>query len=282
MADLPTTCIKDLLLGSAGSLGTVSESPRLDAELLLCHIINKPRSHLYAWPEQLLDDIHIRQFEQLLLRRLQGEPIAHLTAKREFWSLMLKVSAATLIPRPETEQLVEQALTHIPPGQQWQVADLGTGSGAIALAIAHERPASTVTAIEQCPAALQVARDNAVQIGVDNIHFYQGDWLEGLSTDFDIIVSNPPYIRADDPHLQQDGLPYEPSTALVADNHGMAAIEHICQQARQHLKPGGWLLMEHGYDQGPRVKSCLQRYGYHDIETFKDLSGNDRVSQAHI
>jgi len=277
---MTTTRIKDLLLHAAETLTPHSGSARLDAELLLCHILAKPRSHLYTWPEQTLDDIQTQQFEQLLRRRQQGEPIAHLTGEREFWSLTLKVSAATLIPRPETEQLVEQALTLVPMQEAWKIADLGTGSGAIALAIASERPASQITAVDQCSEALQVARNNADRLKINNISFHQGNWLQGLTTDFDIIVANPPYIRADDPHLQQ--LQYEPQTALVAANNGMADIDHICQQSRLHLKPGGWLLLEHGYEQREAVSACLQQYGYHNIETFKDLSGNDRVTQAQI
>jgi release factor glutamine methyltransferase len=274
--------IRTLLLSATETLAPCSESARLDAELLLCHILDKPRSYLFSRPEQELTGAQAHAFTQLLQRRQQGEPMAYLTGEREFWSLMLKVNTATLIPRPETEQLVEQTLLHIPMHQAWQVADLGTGSGAIALAIAHERPDCVITAVDQSAAALQVARDNADRLGMKNIIFLQGDWLQGLPPDFDIIVANPPYIRADDPHLQQSGLPYEPRTALVAENNGMAAIEHICQQTQQHLKTGGWLLMEHGYDQGAGVRACLQHYGYHDIETFKDLSGNDRVTQAQI
>jgi len=276
----PATSIKDLLLSSTDSLGPHSESPRLDAELLLCHVLDKPRSHLFSWPEQQLDKTQTLAFSRLLNRRQQGEPIAHLTGEREFWSLTLKVTPDTLIPRPETEQLVEQALTLIPEQPGWKIADLGTGSGAIALAIATERHACHISAVDQCSAALQVARDNADRLNINNICFHQGNWLQGLATNFDIIISNPPYIHAGDPHLQQ--LQYEPQTALVAANNGMADIDHICQQARQHLKADGWLVLEHGYDQRQAVNKCLQQYGYHDIETFKDLSDNDRITQARM
>lgn len=271
--------IKEQLLDATKRLTPHSDSARLDAELLLSHVLTKPRSHLYAWPEQTLSNEQTQQYKQLLSQRQQGMPIAYLTGEHEFWSLPLQVSAATLIPRPETERLVEQALQHIPLQQPWQIADLGTGSGAIALAIAHERPDCHIIAVDQSNEALQVARNNAAQLGIANILFHHGDWLQGLTT-FDIIISNPPYIRADDPHLQQ--LQFEPQTALVADQNGMAALYNISQQARQHLRPNGWLLLEHGFDQRHAICEYLQQLGYNNIDSFKDLSGNDRITQAQI
>jgi release factor glutamine methyltransferase len=274
--------IKELLLSATTHLASHSTSPRLDAEVLLSLTLAKPRSYLHAWPEQHPSAEQISAYEQLVKRRSNGEPIAHLTGEREFWSLVLKVSPDTLIPRPETEQLVEQTLTHIAAQQGMQVADLGTGSGAIALAIAHERPNCGITAVDSSASALKIAKANAARLNIGNIHFHHGDWLQGLPATFDIIVSNPPYIRPDDPHLQQGDLLYEPATALVATDNGMAAINRICHQAREHLKPGGWLLLEHGYDQRQAVIKRLQQEGYSDIQAFKDLSGNDRLVQARM
>lgn len=274
------TSIKQRLIKASHSLSAHSTSARLDADLLLCHILQKPRSYLFTWPEQHINDRQIRQFDKLLARRRNGEPIAHITGEREFWSLLLKVTSDTLIPRPETEQLVEQALSHIPPQKKWKIADLGTGSGAIALAIASERPECEVIAADCSETALLIARSNARRLHIGNIHFHQGNWLNAMANNFDMIVSNPPYISADDPHLSQDGLSFEPQSALVAGNNGMADIESICRQAHQHLHPGGWLLLEHGYNQRQASSANLIRQGYQNIKCFQDFSGIDRIIQA--
>jgi len=274
--------LKELLNIATSRLMQHSSSPRLDAELLLCHVMEKPRSFIYAQPEHVISETHINQLNELIQRREAGEPVAHLTGTREFWSLELAVTTDTLIPRPETECLVEQALTHIPASGPCRIADLGTGSGAIAIALAHERPQSQFVATDISPAALSVASANAKRHQLTNIEFTAGHWLEDIQTLFDIIVSNPPYIREDDPHLQQDGLMFEPPTALVANDDGMAAIKIIAAQARQHLKPGGWLLIEHGFDQQPAVLDCLKQFNYVAISGIKDLSGQDRLVECQM
>ena len=270
----------ELLDTASARLAPYSTSARLDVELLLSHSLGKPRSYLIAWPEHWPDTDQLEHFETLLQRRLLGEPVAHLIGEREFWSLTLRVTAATLIPRPETEQLVEQALTHIPSGQELRIADLGTGSGAIAIAIAHERPLCRITAIDSSIDALDVARDNAYRHGLRNISFRHGNWFENDTSRYDIIVANPPYVRNDDPHLQEDGLPFEPLEALVAGNDGLDAIREISRQAREHLNIGGWLLLEHGYDQQTAVIELLSQSGYTNINGLKDLGGIDRIVEA--
>jgi len=272
--------LKELLNEASTRLAPVTASPRLDGELLLCHSLGKTRSFLMARPEHQPEPGQLERFKTLLQRRQQGEPVAHLTGEREFWSLPLRVTPATLIPRPETEHLVEQALERMPADQHLQIADLGTGSGAIAIAIAHERPRCQITAIDCSPDALQVARENARRHNLDNITFMHGDWLHGITSPFDIIVANPPYIRHGDPHLQQDGLTFEPLAALVAGDDGLTAIRTIVKQAGKHLKHGGWLMLEHGYDQQAAVIVILQQSGFTVINGTRDLDGNDRIVEA--
>jgi len=274
------TCIRDLLRHATDSLMQQSTSPRLDSEVLLSHVLEKPRSYLHTWPERQLEPQQQQAFAELLERRRQGEPLAHLTGEREFWSLSLQVSAATLIPRPETELLVEQTLTHIPIDQALHIADLGTGSGAIAIAIAHERPHCRITAFDSSPDAIAIARANAKRHDLNTITFRHGDWLEGDTSHYDVIVANPPYIRNDDPHLQEDGLPFEPLSALVAGADGLNAIRVIMRQARDHLNDCGWLLLEHGYDQQAVVIELLQQSGYTNINGLQDLAGTERIVEA--
>lgn len=271
--------IAELLQQAATRLADVSDSPRLDAELLLCRVLECERSYLYTWPEREPDESQQKAFESLLARREQGEPVAHILGRREFWSLDLAVSSDTLIPRPETELLVEAALARIPPDAAWQIADLGTGSGAIALAIASERPACNVVALERSSAALAVARGNAERLGLDNVEFLTGDWFEPLAgRQFQMIVSNPPYIPADDPHLQQGDVRFEPASALVSGDDGLNDIRYLITNAKNFLLSPGWLLLEHGHDQGRAVITLLHRAGYQDIENLRDLLGNDRVA----
>lgn len=262
---------------SAAARDLPGDSPRLDAEVLMCHLLGCARSHLHAWPEQRLDEDQLRGWQSLLQRRKDGEPLAWITGEREFWSLPLEVGPGVLIPRPETELLVELALERLPPWPS-RVVDLGTGSGAIALALASERPDCEVTAVERDPRALEIARSNATRLGLE-IVFLQGDWFAPLAGEtFTMIVSNPPYVRSDDPHLQQGDLRFEPVDALVAGQDGLDAIRHIIAAAQAHLAPGGWLLLEHGYDQGPAVAGLLRQAGYADVVTFDDLAGRPRVS----
>lgn len=273
-------CLNELLDSATTRLAPHSSSARLDAELLLSHCLGKTRSFLMAWPEHRPQLVQLDNFTGLLQRRLCGEPVAHLIEEREFWSLSLRVTPATLIPRPETEHLVEQALTHIPTDQRLDIVDLGTGSGAIAIAIAHERPCCRITAIDHSPDALDIASDNAGRHGLNNICFRYGNWLDGDTSRYDVIVANPPYIRNGDPHLQEDGLPFEPLSALVAGNDGLDAIRTITRQAREHLNCGGWLLFEHGYDQQTAVIELLQQTGYINVTGLQDLSSIDRIVAA--
>lgn len=259
------------------------ESPRADADVLLCHLLACRRSYLMTWPERELDAAQQVTLQQWLARRLAGEPIAHLVGEREFWSLPLKVSPATLIPRPDTEVLVEQALTKIPQGP-CAVLDLGTGTGAIALALKSERPEVEVWAVDRMADAAALARENSAALGLP-IEVRDGSWFEplgdaGLSKAprFAVIVSNPPYIDGADPHLEQGDVRFEPRSALVADEAGLADIRHIVAHAPAYLLTDGWLLLEHGWDQGAAVRQLLGDSGYREVATVRDYGDNDRVT----
>jgi len=255
-----------------------SDTPRLDAEVLLAHALGEMRSHLHAWPEKVLSAEQQLQFQQLLQARIRGEPVAYLTGQREFWSLPLNLSPATLIPRPETETLVALALEIIPVNSTAVIADLGTGSGAIALAIAHERPRCHLQATDISPAAIETATANARQLGINNIEFHHGDWCEPLAgRRCDVIVSNPPYIRDTDPHLQSGDVRFEPPGALAAGPEGMDDLEKIARCAGHHLRSKGWLLMEHGYDQGKQAMQLLQANGFRTVTDHADDAGLSRV-----
>ncbi len=256
-------------------------NPQMEAEALLGHLLKRERAYFRTWPERELNETQRMQFAELVARRRQGEPLAYITGQREFWSLTLKVTPATLIPRPETELLVEEALARTPANSQWRIADLGTGSGAIALALASERRRCQLYASDISNAALQVAQQNAQQLKLDNIHFSQGSWCEALPPQpFEIIVANPPYVDGNDPHLLADSLPFEPRSALTPGADGLAAIRTISRQARDRLRPPGWLLLEHGYNQAAAVEQILAEDGYSHIETRQDLTGNDRLTLA--
>jgi release factor glutamine methyltransferase len=254
----------------------------LEAALLLCHLLHKPRSYLYAWPERRLSEQEHEHYQRLIERRLSGEPIAHITGWREFWSLPLRVTPDTLIPRPETELLVERALQLAQSVHAPRIADLGTGSGAIAIALASERPDAEIDAVDRSDQALTVARENAIRLGYLSIGFLHGDWCEALPAGrrYDLILSNPPYIEPDDPHLRQGDLPREPASALVSGSDGLADIRAIARQARQRLKPGGWLLLEHGYRQGAAVRQILAQLGYEAVETHRDLARQPRATEG--
>jgi release factor glutamine methyltransferase len=254
-----------------------SDSARFDAELLLCHVLEQPRSYLFTWPERALMPAQQAAFEALVTRRERGEPVAHLTGLREFWSLALEVSPDTLIPRPDTETLVEAALERLPDGD-YRVADLGTGTGAIALALASERPRWQVVATDRVEAAVALARRNRDRLGLTRVEVLAGSWCEPLSGRFDMILSNPPYIDADDPHLRRGDVRFEPHSALVASESGLADIRCIAEQARQYLQPGGWLLLEHGYQQGAATGALLTQLGYGEVQTLADLGGQPRVT----
>lgn len=259
--------------------GADTDAARLDAEVLLAHVLDKPRSHLRAWPERALTTEQAAHYAALVARRAGGEPVAHLLGRREFWSLDLDVTPATLIPRPETELLVELALARIPADAALTVADLGTGTGAIALAVARERPRCRVTATDRSAAALEVARRNAARLGIAGIDFRQGAWYAPLGDErYDLILSNPPYIRAGDPHLAQGDVRFEPPGALVAGADGLDDLRVIVAGAPAHLQDGGWLLVEHGYDQGAAVAALFGAAGFAEVATIRDLGGQARAT----
>jgi release factor glutamine methyltransferase len=263
------------LLASADVPG---DSGRLDAELLLSHALEQPRSYLYAWPEQEVAARRCDVFTQLLDARRDGQPVAYLLGEREFWSLPLRVSEHTLIPRPETETLVEWALELDLPATA-RVSDWGTGSGAVALALASERVAWQLLATDISADALAVARDNAHQLKLENVEFLQSDWEAGLAgLSFDLIVSNPPYVAEADPHLQQGDARFEPRSALRSGPDGLDALRCIIAAAPDHLNAGGWLLLEHGFDQAAAVRELLLAAGFSATGCRPDLAGLDRVS----
>lgn len=266
--------IRALLRAAGDALGE-----RLEAELLLAHTLGENRTCLHAWPERICADDDVERFRRLVRRRLGGEPIAHLVGHREFWSLNLRVTPDTLIPRPETEALVELALREIPQDATWRVTDLGTGGGAIALALARERPRCHIVATDRSPAALAIARENAARHAIGNLEFRLGDWWQALPGQrFQIAVSNPPYIADTDPHLERGDLPWEPRSALAAGVDGLDPIRQIIAGASNHLLPGGLLMLEHGYDQGDAARALLQEAGMLDVAIHRDLSAHDRVT----
>ena len=252
----------------------------LDAEVLLSHTLGVNRAWLYANSETAIGEDRVAAFKALLKRREGGEPVAYLTGTREFWSLLFEVNRHVLIPRPETELLVEAAFNFIPRDAAWRIADLGTGSGAVAVAIAFERPSCEIHATDISPQALEVARRNAQAHTPGRVAFHEGSWLEPLGGQFHLIVSNPPYVAADDHHLQQADIRFEPRTALTPGKNGMWAIEEIARQATTRLLPGGKLMFEHGYDQGDTARRLLERLGYRGIQTLEDLEHRDRVTSG--
>jgi release factor glutamine methyltransferase len=259
---------------------STSDSPRRDAEILLGNVTGKSRSWLIAFDDAVLDDVQLTQLDALVARRAAGEPVAYLTGEREFWSLSLRVSPDTLIPRPDSEVLVEQALAHLPE-QPGSVLDLGTGTGAIALALASERPDCQVTGVDRIPAAVALAQHNGDRHGLHNVTFMESDWFSALAgKKYTLIVSNPPYIDADDIHLAQGDVRFEPASALVADDHGLADIKRIAAGARDYLQDNGWLLIEHGWQQGEAVRQILRKNSFQQVETCQDYGGNDRVTFA--
>ena len=266
--------VRALLVAATARLGE-----RADAEALLLHVLGQPRSWLFAHADDALDTDVRTAFEALVARRAAGEPVAYLTGRRGFWTLELEVTPATLIPRPETELLVELALERLPRDMACRVADLGTGSGAITLALASERSQAQVVATDASVDALTVACRNAQRLGIANVRFVQGDWLAPLVGErFVLVVSNPPYIEAADPHLAQGDLRYEPAAALASGADGLDAIRRIVADACAHLEPGGWLLFEHGWNQGDAARALLREAGYVQVFTAQDLEARDRVS----
>jgi release factor glutamine methyltransferase len=268
-------------LQRASELQSCSDTARLDVELLLARALDKPRTYLYTWPQHVLSQLQYQRFVDFLERRKRGEPIAYLLGEKEFWSLSLKVGEATLIPRPETELLVETALSLL-PNNACRVLDLGTGTGAIALALASERPSWRILAVDKSSAAINVAIANCRRHGFTNVEITRSDWFENVAGGqaFDMIVANPPYIEEGDPHLEQGDVRFEPRAALVAGNKGLADIHNIIASAREYLKPGGWVVIEHGYQQGDQVRRLFADKDYGAVETKQDLSGRDRLTLA--
>lgn len=265
------------------------DSPHLDAELILCHVLDVNRSYLFTWPEKPLSSNQTTQFNTLLNQRLQGQPIAHIIGHREFWGLNLKVTPDTLIPRPDTETLIEATLaldcfsnrsgscsiTNQPP---CSILDLGTGSGAIALALKSELPQCQITAIDQSQAALEVAKHNAIKNQLD-VSFLHSNWFASVAQkQFCCIVSNPPYIEDNDPHLQQGDVRFEPLTALTSGQDGLKDIRLIIDQAWSHLNDKGWLVIEHGYNQAQAIADLFAQKGYTNITLHRDLANNPRIS----
>lgn len=260
-------------------LTPVSPSARLDAELLLAKTMNVPRAFFYAHPEDALTTIQQEQYHALLAKRAAGTPIAYLTGTREFWSLPLNVCEDTLIPRPETELLVELALRLLMNTSPATVLDLGTGSGAIALALASERPDWQLLACDKSQTAVNVTRNNAIQLEIHNLTVLCSDWFSSIPMQrFNAIVSNPPYIAASDPHLTEGDVRFEPRDALISGIDGLDALTYLIKQSQQWLLPGGLLLLEHGYNQGEAVTTMLKQCGYQQVQCWKDWQGNDRVS----
>lgn len=283
------TSISQILHQSIEQLQPVSDSARLDAELLLCYILKKDRSFLRARSEHELEQQQLNTFQKLLKRRIQGEPIAHILGERGFWSLNLKVTSDTLIPRPDTERLVELALDIIPEQAQWKILDLGTGTGAIALSLAKEKPACHITATDQSLAVLEIAKHNAEVNQITNVAFIYSDWFSALTEDgeentqlFDMIVSNPPYICENDPHLKEGDVRFEPMSALTAGADGLDDIRTIIKNSLQHLKPNGVLLLEHGYDQAEAVCDLLRAAGFSQVTDFNDDNEQPRVAIGKI
>lgn len=268
-----------MLNQASHDLAACSATPRLDAEVLLAQVLNVERSYLLGYSQQIVAREQQQQFSALLQRRLQGEPIAYLVGYKEFWSLILKVTPAVLIPRPETELAVELALTLLPANEAITVADLGTGSGAIALALAHERPHWQIVATDLSPAALSVAQHNAKRFNITNIEFFAGNWCHALpERQFQAIISNPPYIDPQDAHLQ--ALQHEPLTALTAADAGYADLAQIIAQAPAFLVKGGLILLEHGYNQGISVANKLYNAGFNNVKIHRDLAGHERITIA--
>lgn len=266
------------LLKTAVQLNYRSDTPAVDCELLLCHVLNVDRSYLKTWPDRELSSADEEQFQQLLERRIQGQPIAYLIGTQGFWTLNLNVSPDTLIPRPETELLVEAALELELP-QQSKVLDLGTGTGAIALALASERKQWQISAVDLMPNAVQLASANCQRHQLNNVEIFQSSWFKEIPAQcFDLIVSNPPYIEHGDIHLSQGDLRFEPASALVSGSDGLDDLRLLIAESIDYLAERGWLIVEHGYQQGPAVRELFQQSGFTQVETRNDLNDLERIT----
>ena len=272
--------IEALIEHGQQQLLSCSDSAKLDAQLLLCTVLNKERTYLLTWPEQQVSNKDTCAFFELLARRITGEPIAYITGVKEFWSLPFYVSPATLIPRPDTEILIELVLAHYGNKSQLHCLDLGTGTGAIALALASEFDDWSIDAVDFSEEAVCLAQRNSKNLMLEQVNIYQSDWFSHVKKQrkFDLIVSNPPYIDCDDENLTEGDVRFEPKSALVAQDTGLADIKHITGNAHYYLQDGGGLFFEHGYDQGQAVRDILSNAGYQGVQTEQDLNGHERIT----
>ncbi|MDE8604007.1 peptide chain release factor N(5)-glutamine methyltransferase [Marinomonas sp. RSW2] len=272
--------IDELLKGASERLTFVSDTAQLDVRLLLAHVLAVSTSYFYTWPEKVVGEADLERFNLLLARRVLGEPIAYLLGHQAFWSLDIEVSPCTLIPRADTERLVEVALSRLDVSKAHRILDLGTGTGAIALALAAERPRANVIGVDLVEGAVALAKRNALRNQLCNVTFMHSSWFDALkgTEKFDLIVSNPPYIDPNDEHLSKGDVRFEPKSALVAENHGLADIEHIISVAHGFMASNAYLMFEHGYDQAEAIRERFNLTGYSFVESFQDLGGNDRVT----
>ena len=273
--------IADLIKAASEQLAALSDSASLDAKVLLAHALNKDTTYLITWSDKALSDAQINDFDKLLSRRLSGEPVAYIVGTREFWSLPFFVAPSTLIPRPDTETLVDLVLSHF-PHTNLSLLDLGTGTGAIALALASEQSEWNIQAVDFNEDAVALAKKNAENLDLNHVNIYQSDWFGSVKGDasFDVIVSNPPYIDSEDHHLDEGDVRFEPKSALVAAQQGLADIQHICTEATRYLAPNGRIYIEHGFEQGAVVRDIMQQAGFEQCTTVQDLGGNDRITWA--
>ena len=270
--------VENAITTGANLLASSSDSAKLDAQVLLLNILQKPRSYLFTWPEKQLTDEQYQAFQRACERRLQGEPVSHITGCREFWSLQLEVNPTTLIPRPDTETLVELALECEVP-KNAKVLDLGTGTGAIALALGSEMPTWDIIAVDRIDDAVALAKRNQERLAINNVCVEQSNWFSALNNKkFDLIVTNPPYIEYNDKHLHQGDVRFEPLSALIADDAGLADIKQIITQSRDYLHSNGYLLIEHGFEQSAAVRHIFNQMAFINVSTVKDLGNNDRVT----
>jgi len=280
---MPSATVEHLLQKAKQQLSKTSDSPALDSEILFRHITNYSTTELIRESESKVSDINESHFWQLILEREKGTPIAYLVGKREFWSLDFAVNESTLIPRPDTEILLEQAIKITQQQPYCKVLDLGTGSGNIAISIAHECPTANITAVDISSDALNIAQQNATRLGVQNVRFLLSDWFNKLTTErFDLIASNPPYVAKDDEHLLCGDVRFEPRSALISGDQGLDDIKHIARHSLNFLEENGQILIEHGATQGAKVRSILHNVGFSRCETFNDLSNNERVSKSQL
>jgi release factor glutamine methyltransferase len=280
---LNNATIVNLVAYGQEQLVSCSDSAKLDAQILLAFVLDKELSYLLTWPEKALAKQDKQQYLALLDRRISGEPIAYIVGVKEFWSLPFIVSPATLIPRPDTEILVELVLEQFADFDTLHCLDLGTGTGAIALALASEQPNWQIDAIDFSLDAVKLAQQNAKKLQLSHVNIFQSDWFSALNErKFDVIVSNPPYIDKLDENLSQGDVRFEPESALVADEHGLGDIKHIAQQALKYLNSQGSLFFEHGFEQGEAVRNILTALGYHNAQTVRDFNGHERITWARL